>query len=202
MFLPSDFHEQAAMIGVLDDGEGMDAEGLKRHWLIGVSNKGDLSKLPQGRQQIGKVRHRQTGDVRPRFPFHTLQQRRVASSTPHPWITGGSTSGLKRVLNRRLRIKIALREPTEHEAAQELKIWIGLHHRVQSDWYQVVRKARPCFWTLAILSDLKEKVHEIRRGTLEWVLRTALPLRDDFSIYLDGNRLEPSKAGKGASNVG
>ncbi len=52
-------------------------------------------------------------------------------------------------------------------------------------------------WTLAILSDLKDKVNEIRRGRLEWVLRTALPLRDDFAIYLDGVKLEPSKAGKG-----
>ena len=52
-------------------------------------------------------------------------------------------------------------------------------------------------WTFAILSDLKDKVHEIRRGTLEWVLRTALPLRDDFSIHLDGAKLEPSKTGKG-----
>ena len=52
-------------------------------------------------------------------------------------------------------------------------------------------------WTFAILSDLKDKVHEIRRGKLEWILRTALPLRDDFAIYLDGAKLEPSKAGKG-----
>ena len=29
------------------------------------------------------------------------------------------------------------------------------------------------------------------------MLRTALPLRDDFSIYLDGAKLEPSKTGKG-----
>jgi len=47
------------------------------------------------------------------------------------------------------------------------------------------------------MSDLKEKVHEIRRGRLQWVLRTALPLRDDFSIHLDGTKLDPSKAGKG-----
>lgn len=52
-------------------------------------------------------------------------------------------------------------------------------------------------WTFAILSDLKDKVHEIRRGRLEWVLRTALPLRDDFGIYLDGAKVEPSKAAKG-----
>src|SRR5437764_13982490 len=45
VFLPADFHDQGATIGVLDDGEGMDSEGLKRHWLIGISNKRDLSKL-------------------------------------------------------------------------------------------------------------------------------------------------------------
>ena len=54
VFLPPDFHAQGATIVVVDDGEGMDAEGLKRHWLIGISNKRDLSKLPKGRQQIGK----------------------------------------------------------------------------------------------------------------------------------------------------
>src|SRR5436190_1288581 len=35
VFLPADFHEQSASIAVLDDGEGMDASGLKQHWLIG-----------------------------------------------------------------------------------------------------------------------------------------------------------------------
>lgn len=54
VFLPGDFHEQGATIGVLDDGEGMDADGLKQHWLIGKSLKRDLTKLPLGRQQIGK----------------------------------------------------------------------------------------------------------------------------------------------------
>src|SRR5438132_11906701 len=54
VFLPADFHDQGATIAVLDDGEGMDAGGLKRHWLIGKSNKRDLAKLPLGRQQIGK----------------------------------------------------------------------------------------------------------------------------------------------------
>jgi len=44
---------------------------------------------------------------------------------------------------------------------------------------------------------LKEKVHEIKPGVLEWVLRTALPLRDDFNIFYDGKKLEPSKAAKG-----
>ena len=52
-------------------------------------------------------------------------------------------------------------------------------------------------WTVAIMSSLKDKVHEIQPGLLDWILRTALPLRDDFEIWLTGKQLQSSKAGKG-----
>ena len=52
-------------------------------------------------------------------------------------------------------------------------------------------------WTVSIMSALKPKVHEIKPGVLNWVLRTALPLRPDFQIWLNGERLKPSKEGKG-----
>ncbi len=35
VLLPSDFNDQGATIAVIDDGEAMDATGLKTHWLIG-----------------------------------------------------------------------------------------------------------------------------------------------------------------------
>src|ERR1700692_3535972 len=54
VILSSDLHAQDASIVVIDDGEGMGVEGLKRHWLIGVSNKRRLGELPRGRQQIGQ----------------------------------------------------------------------------------------------------------------------------------------------------
>lgn len=54
ILLPADFHEQAATIAVIDDSEGMGAEGLKQHWLVGKSLKRELGQLPLGRQQIGK----------------------------------------------------------------------------------------------------------------------------------------------------
>ena len=41
-------------IAVIDDGEGMDAEGLKRHWLVGRTDKRLLASPPLGRKQIGK----------------------------------------------------------------------------------------------------------------------------------------------------
>ena len=55
----------------------------------------------------------------------------------------------------------------------------------------------PESWTVSIMSDLKDKSHEIQPGRLRWIMRTALPLRPDFNIWLNGEKLEPSKASKG-----
>src|SRR2546425_5828005 len=42
-------------IGVIDDGAGMDEQGLRDLWLIGVSNKRRPDIVPpRGRKQIGK----------------------------------------------------------------------------------------------------------------------------------------------------
>src|SRR5438552_3488543 len=54
VLLSPNLHDQDAAIVVVDDGEGMDGDGFKEHWLIGISNKRRLNKLPLGRQQIGK----------------------------------------------------------------------------------------------------------------------------------------------------
>src|ERR1700688_631338 len=55
VILSANLHDQDASIVVIDDGGGMGVEGLKQHWLIGVSNKRRLGdKLPRGRQQIGQ----------------------------------------------------------------------------------------------------------------------------------------------------
>src|SRR6266568_4837074 len=54
VLLSPNLHDQDSTIVVIDDGGGMDASGLKQHWLIGISDKRRLTALPQGRQQIGK----------------------------------------------------------------------------------------------------------------------------------------------------
>ena len=43
-----------ALIAVVDDGESMDKTGLQQHWIIGVSKKRALARLPKHRKQIGK----------------------------------------------------------------------------------------------------------------------------------------------------
>lgn len=195
VFLPPDFHDQGATIAVLDDGEGMDKAGLKQHWLIGKTDKRDLAKLPRGRQQIGK------------FGIGKLATYVLANRLTHISKKGGkyySTSMNFKDVDKRgdeevepkTPIKIGLRELNEDQAKQALKDWTGAAP-FQKCGIKLFGTSAPKSWTFAILSDLKDKVHEIRRGRLEWVLRTALPLRDDFAIYLNGEKLKPSKAGKG-----
>jgi hypothetical protein len=195
VFLPADFHDQAATIAVLDDGEGMDAEGLKQHWLIGKSLKRDLAQLPRGRNQIGK------------FGIGKLATYVLANRLSHVSKKGGKYYGtsmnFKAVDNRgdeeievKTPIRIGLRELTLEEVREAVKPWTA-SAAFQKTGIKLFGAGAPTSWTLAVLSGLKEKVYEIRRGTLAWVLRTALPLRDDFAIHLDGEKLEPSKAGKG-----
>jgi hypothetical protein len=195
VLLPGDFHDQGATIAVLDDGEGMDADGLKLHWLIGKSLKRALEKRPLGRQQIG------------RFGIGKLATYVLANRLTHISKKGGkyySTSmNFKDVDDRgdeevepKSPIKIVLRELTDDQAKQALKSWTDTS-AFQNSGFKLFGTGGSKSWTFAILSNLKPKVHQIERGRLEWILRTALPLRDDFAIYYNGAKLKPSKAGKG-----
>ena len=52
VLLSPNLHEQSSTIAIIDDGEGMSTDGLKEHWLIGVSNKRRLSGLPAGGSKL------------------------------------------------------------------------------------------------------------------------------------------------------
>jgi len=195
VFLPLDFHAQGAAIAVVDDGEGMDASGLKQHWLIGKSLKREIHDLPRGRQQIGK------------FGIGKLATYVLASRLTHVSKKDGryfSTSMDFRDVDNRgddevepeTPIKIALRELTEADAVKALLSWTSTA-AFKSCGLSLFGANAADSWTFAILSELKDKVFEIQQGVLEWVLRTALPLRDDFAIFQNGVKLQPSKAEKG-----
>ncbi len=195
VLLPADFHDQAATIAVIDDGEGMDAEGLKQHWLIGKSLKRELAKLPLGRQQIGKfgIGKLATYVLANRLT-HISKKENNYYSTSMNFKTVDDRG--EEEVEPKAPIRISLNELSEAEAQEALKEWTNTPAFSKSG-VKLFGPGSAKSWTFAILSDLKDKVHEIRRGALEWVLRTALPLRDDFAIYLDGSKLEPSKVGKG-----
>jgi hypothetical protein len=195
VFLSSDFHEQGATIAVLDDGEGMDAGGLKQHWLIGKSLKRKLAKLPRDRQQIGQ------------FGIGKLATYVLANRLTHITKKAGkyySTSmdfstvdklGDEEVEPKKP-VQISLRKLTEQQAKTALATWT-VSPAFRKSGAKLFGPSSAKSWTFAILSDLKVKVHQISRPKLAWVLSTALPLRDDFAIHLDGTKLESSKVGKG-----
>ena len=93
-------------------------------------------------------------------------------------------------------VEIDLRTLTAAEAKVALAPWIKT--KGFEKWgMRLFGRDAPKSWTAAIMSPLKEKVQEIKPGFLEWILRTAMPLRDDFSVFIDGKSLVPSKKGKG-----
>jgi len=48
-------------------------------------------------------------------------------------------------------------------------------------------------WTVCILEGLKPKAAELKRGRLKWVIRTAMPLKTDFRVFVEGERIERAK---------
>jgi hypothetical protein len=195
VILSSNLHDQNATIVVIDDGEGMDAAGLTQHWLIGISNKRSIAHLPRGRQQIGK------------FGIGKLATYVLANELTHVTKQAGkyyAASMDYRAIDKRVEkevepktaIKIPLRELSEAEAKTAVAPWTA-SPAFKASGMNLFGKKAPATWTVTVMSALKGKVHEIKPGTLSWILSTALPLRPDFGIWLNGKKLAPSKAGKG-----
>ena len=197
IMMSSDLHDSRASIAVFDDGAGMDEQGLDEHWLIGRSKKREVvgPSAFKGRAQIGK------------FGIGKLATYVLAKRLTHISKKSGkfySTSMDFDSLDTRIEtefettegVEIDLRTLTAAEAKAALAPWIKTKGFVK--WgVRLFGKHAPKSWTAAIMSPLKEKVQEIKPGFLEWVLRTAMPLRDDFSVFVDGKSLAPSKKGKG-----
>ncbi len=195
VLLSSNLSNQGATIAVVDDGEGMDGGGLKRHWFIGVSNKRELETLPRNRQQIGKfgIGKLATYVLANRLThISKFKNRYYSASIDYLDIKKENRSDVES----RKPIKIALRELTVTHAKKALRQWTDKREFKKGN-ILLFGKGSPASWTVSIMSSLKDKAGEIKLGTLEWVLRTALPLRPDFKIWLNGEELIPSKKGKG-----
>ena len=183
--------EDAAIV-VIDDGSGMNEEGLKEHWLIGVSNKRDPSrKPPKGRAQIGK------------FGIGKLATYVLANRLTHVSKCGGrfySTSidyteiptGERGGIYTEKQVTLPLRELTESQAQMVVEPWL----KGSKPGYAALKlfgTSTAKTWTVAVMSDLKDMATTIQRGRLHYVLSTAMPLRDDFKLFLNGDEVPPSK---------
>ena len=193
VILSADLRAETATIAVLDDGEGMNADGLKDHWIIGRSTRRRSSLLgerkPIGKFGIGKL------------ATYVLAERLThvcrsddsyfAATMDYKPLESAGASAEDGVFDEKA-IAIPLRTLTKEQAEEILRPWTN----GTKEGYKAVKLFGPDSaksWTVAIMSGLKPMGQRIQRGRLTWILRTAMPLRDDFNLYLDGDLIEPSK---------
>jgi hypothetical protein len=193
VILAPDRADPNATIAVIDDGTGMTPADLRQHWLIGVSNKRQLPNPPSGRHQIGKFGIGKLATfVLAKQLTHVckVNGKFYATTMDYTQIPQGEGGGIRTEDT----VNLPLRELTEAQAKDALASLIrgskAGHYAIELFGRQAANT-----WTVAILSSLKDLAQEIQEGRLSWVLRTGMPLRDDFKLYLDGNPLPPSKAG-------
>lgn len=192
VILAPDLSARDATIVVIDDGEGMDAGGFEQHWIIGTSNKRNPDYIPpKGRRQIGKfgIGKLATYVLANRLTHVSKRgQGYYAITMDYSKVPTADQSGVfsKEPLT------LNLRKLTEVEAQAVLAQWIG----GDKPGYVALKlfgRGASKSWTVAILSSLKTMATEIRRGRLEWVLSSAMPLRDDFKLFLNGIPIVSSK---------
>ncbi len=192
VILPPDLMADGATITVIDDGTGMDQSGLTEHWLIGVTRKRDRDvKLPKGRKQIGKfgIGKLATYVLGNRLThISKVGSSYFSTSMDYSKIPTGEGGGI----HTEEKVLLPLRRLTEKEA----KDAVGSLVDGSKPGYKAIKLFGPGAaksWTVAIMSDLKDMASEIQRGRLRWILQTAMPLRDDFNLFLNGDRVPPSK---------
>ena len=178
-------------IAVIDDGEGMDGKGLKKHWFIGRTDKRRLERPPLGREQIGK------------FGIGKLATYVLANRLTHVSKCGNeyySASMDYSAINNHTNgevgsdspVTIPLFRMTEAQARDAVSEWANTPAFKKSKMPLFGKDSRES-WTVSVMSDLKPLSDGIKDGRLAWILRTALPLQADFAVWLNGERMRPSK---------
>lgn len=188
-----------ASIAILDNGTGMDSDGLKVHWIVGESAKSRNRVTGKGRRTIGKfgigklaayvLGDRLTHLTKSNGKYYSTSMDFTVippSGSPSGRATATSADPVSPV-------QLDLRELTEAQAHEAVRPW--LTDANGRPGLQLFGSGAEDSWTIAIITDLKPMATDLSIGMLKWVLATAMPLRDDFALHLNGKPVDSSKAG-------
>lgn len=196
IILSPDLRDSNATIAVIDDGEGMNNEDLKKHWIIGESPRrretGSTQRKPIGKFGIGKL----STYVLASKLTHICKSGDAyyAATMDYSNLYGRAENAPEGVFDEQT-IQIPLRTLTEEQAKNTVRPWtegVKKGYRALS----LFGKKAPQSWTVAVMSELKDMGRKISIGRLKWVLRTAMPHRDDFRLFLDGDPITPPETDK------
>lgn len=185
--VPDNLETNDAVIWVLDDGESMDFDGFEQLWKIASSNKRDPDRESSERPPIGKfgIGKLATYVLASQLTFVCKSDGEFRAVTmDFSQIDESQEAGDDLVLR--------ARSLTEEDA----KAILGplLRRRdAASDALPLFGETGLATWTVAAMANLKPLAHRLQQGRLRWVLATALPLSPGFALYLNGERLQPSK---------
>lgn len=173
-------------MAVYDNGVGMDHDAIRDLWNIGRSKKREeqIQKL-RARKQIGK------------FGIGKLATYAVATRITYFSKCSGVTRAVTLDFERfdpsptgqtsEVRLPVyEVDDPSTAFSDARLKLVLDKLHLDQSVLLD------ESSWTLVILENLKDSA-TIHMGRLTWVLQTAMPLKVDFQLQLNGAAIESAK---------
>ncbi len=195
--LPADRAATGASIAVIDNGTGMDPDGLKVHWIVGDSRKSRSRLTPSGRRTIGKFGiGKLAAYVLGKRLSHITKSKGKYYSTSMDFSAIPRTADVDQLpqadgVKANTAVNLDLRELTAAEAKAALQPWLSTSSG--RDGLTLFGSKAAKSWTVAIISDLKDMALDLSPGMLRWVLSTAMPLRDDFILALNDQVVTPSK---------
>ncbi len=172
----------------------MDEEGLRIHWIVGDSIKRASRTTAKGRRTIGKFGiGKLAAYVLGDRLTHISKIGGKYYSTTMDFSTIPKTASVtsRKAPTRHEPVMLDLRELTTAEAKTALGKWII--DGGGRDGLRLFGRGAEKSWTVAIISDLKEMASDLSTGRLGWILSTAMPMRDDFALYLNNKPVKSSK---------
>jgi len=188
--LPSDATASDATIWVADDGEGMDADGLRHLWMIGRSNKRDhesRKRPPIGKFGIGKLAT---------FVLGTRLTYVSKSAEGYLAVTMDFDRSLQpssKPDRNTQDILLDLRRLTEAEARIALRDIRGVGADSSPALLPLFGTDAAATWTVAAIRGLKPLGQSISAGRLRRVLSITMPLGGVFKIWLDSEAIVPER---------
>jgi Histidine kinase-, DNA gyrase B-, and HSP90-like ATPase len=179
-------HDSKSVIGVFDDGLGLSDKGMINLWHVGRSDKRteEIARRAK-RTQIGKF-----GIGKLAVFVISNQLSYVSKSDDRIWFSSLDFREFHEESNgRTVPVKIDLRTIRDLDEFKSLP-WVAAMIRYAGIDSGALDSPH---WTLAILEDFKEKAWDIKLGRLKWVLRTAMPLRSGFQLFLNKDEIKSSK---------
>ena len=172
--------EEDDFLCVLDDGDGMDEQGLRDLWHVGHSTKtGD--RVNHGRKQIG------------RFGIGKLASSAIGDTLLY------ISKRDQKILASAFSFAPLRKDATGGEATAMQILQVPARKKIETEVLDVVREQTGCAkaffgkpsWTLAVIEDLR--VERLSEGRVRSVLATALPLGNDFKVVLNSDEVEGRK---------